>query len=1127
MASGEIDTESEMTNATSFKDSARKGGIKGGVQYTIKKIDRLINGEPVDMLPPSVRKAARAANVDDFRAQLHNESTTEKSLFGLGPRLWRRSGEKLKPEFKNVYPRFESWWLAFAKRQMQLYPPEKYPFGPGEKSPVYSQWEMARSFYENGQVKIAKVRAAFDDPQFYNTTMMFIEHEATLKMHAIAVKKEFARTFKSGGVIRRDKVRGSAPDAEQMLAAGLELDAVIMLIALVASATGFVPLALLSPVFFAGLQGAAGMVGGAAIWELGRDGVKRLIDGIRKNGDIRVFTQACEASLNEIRSQPGVMKHMKDVYGLDPAQITINPTTQRPEFTGGTTSNSWEAIQDDLNSDIRLREMFLTDLVKVDRKRAHALTEQFLTESDGNWLQRFMKRENKFIVNQTGARYEEEVLAMFDSLRVTGWPERGINPNVPLDHAHQAHLQMLYMEASRRVLRTKANKKFDLLFEDQKLQAMLDDGVEAKTDKKTNVIGNRRESLSRGITEPDGRVTKEGVARTKLKEQAVETQKRAQILINGALAEGGNPPKVGLIGMEKTISPTEVNGLFKRKELVGSAFTDIVSSLRKQGFRAEAQAIETDNTFQTVADAEAAVFSRKTNLENTTLPPYNIGGGLEQAAETDRVAALEKIRLNNQDYTGKGGDAAREAARQAVEQTKTTRMATIERERNKFIEQVQDLENLLVKIRQKREEIQSQFDALSLLRSERVEIANTPEEMQAAYERVGTSGFAPGGMIIADDDLSKYGQTGYLMRDYFGQTQFQAARAALWPATEDEKFENQKIILLAVAEVKAKEIYHANTGVDLYANPTPVQIEIVGVRGGATGAITKEQLIALPPHRVREILDANAADLPVYSALNADQRLTQIKELQHLETQRYVARQKALELTKAAHTVVVAQLGKAVEQVDRICDAKMETIALVEAFLGDRGAAYHEVRNMMTTESLERYAYGASVQASPNMTPIDKKGYSLAERQGNFPRGFLDFLRDIFKYHELGRDLDKAKIDNKGPDKLYDVLIDALGGTASAQMNIANMIVDSFQPTIPPGEGFRRFVTPPALDVHTLPFTTVMSILAYRNDPTRINPPAGALPIQYADPLTTQDMLSIVQKIAGTIADSTAGSAII
>jgi hypothetical protein len=101
MAGGEIDTDTEMTGATSFKDTTKKRGVRGGVDYVVKKVDRLINGEPVDMLPPSVRKAARTATVDDFRAQMHNTRDTE----GRKLLRWRRKGEKLEPEFKNVYPK--------------------------------------------------------------------------------------------------------------------------------------------------------------------------------------------------------------------------------------------------------------------------------------------------------------------------------------------------------------------------------------------------------------------------------------------------------------------------------------------------------------------------------------------------------------------------------------------------------------------------------------------------------------------------------------------------------------------------------------------------------------------------------------------------------------------------------------------------------------------------------------------------------------------------------------------------------------------------------------------------------------------------------------------------------------
>jgi hypothetical protein len=812
------------------------------------------------------------------------------------------------------------------------------------------------------------------------------------------------------------------------------------------------------------------------------------------------------------------MQHMISVYGIDPTQITFNIRTGFPELAQGTTSNSWEAIQEDLNGDIRLREQFLTDLVRVDRKRAHALTEQFLTEGP---QKRFGRRAvaSPFIVNQTGARYEEEILQMFDHLRSVGWPERGIAAGIPLDHARQLELQMLYMEASRRVLATKASAKFAPILEDIAINTAITDGVEQKT----KAVSNRRENLKRGTIGTDGKVIGEGAARTKLKEQAEKTKKRAQGLIDGAPAEGGNPPKDGLSQMEKSISPSEPDGLFKRREVAASAFTTIVNELRAQGFYAEAQVIEDSNTVTNIGQAETAVRTRKTNIETVTLPPYAINGAHEQQAETDRQTALAAIAVSGA-YTGKGGDAAKEVARQAVDQTKATRMTAIEQERNRIKQQIQDLENLLNAIKQQKQEVQSQFDTLSPLRPERIKIANTPEEMQAAYERVGTP---PGAAaIIPDVNLSQYGQTGNLINDYIALPSFVAQRppvGTLWAVAEDEKFENQKIILLAVAETKAKEIYMANTGKDLYAAPTAVQTEIIGVRGGVTGAITKEQLITLPAHRVRELLDAQAGAFPNYNALTPVDKLAQIKEIQDLETQRYVARQKALEGTKIAHNTVIAELVKAVEKVDETCDAQEETISLVEKFLEDRANVYKEVRHMMATESLGRYHKGASVQADPNMTPNEKAAYCLAERQANLPRGFQDFLRDIFKYHELGRGLDSASIVKIGPDKLYTVLINALGGPANAQRNVANMIVDSFQPRMPPGEGFRRLVIPPGVDVHAMPFGQVIAILEYRNNPTVPIPP-NALAIPHPDPLTTQDMMSIVENIAGTIADRIAGS---
>lgn len=147
------------------------------------------------------------------------------------------------------------------------------------------------------------------------------------------------------------------------------------------------------------------------------------------------------------------------------------------------------------------------------------------------------------------------------------------------------------------------------------------------------------------------------------------------------------------------------------------------------------------------------------------------------------------------------------------------------------------------------------------------------------------------------------------------------------------------------------------------------------------------------------------------------------------------------------------------------------------------------------------------------------------------PRGFHDFLRDVFKYHELGRDVQEAgEIANLSPEKAYVTLIRALGGPQNAQRNVAHMIVDSFPPTTPPGEGFRRFITPPLPlpDIHHMTFSYVMKVLAYRNNP--VPPPpaygqvAAATMIPYADALTTQDMLSIVQNVADTIAKRTAAT---
>lgn len=1110
-------TEDRTVNSTLFGETSkkRKGGLKGGVQSVASKINELINGEPVDLLPASVRKAADKATVDDFRTGLHNTKTTE----GRRWLRWARKTEQEQPEFKRVYPEFESWWMGFAKRQMQLFPPETHPFGPGEKSPMYPQWVLARSFSEGGQVKLAKIRKAFDDPQFYNTTMMFIEHEATLKMHALAVKKEFERSFKKGDIIRKNTVGRSSPSAETLLAAGLELDAVIMLFALVSSATGFVPMAMLSPVFVAGLHGAVGMLGGAAVWELGKDGIKRLIDGIRKNGDIRVFTKACADSLAEIKSQPTVMQHMKQVYGIDASQITFNRATGMPEFAQGTTSNSWEAIQKDLNEDIKLREMFLTDLVRVDRKRAHALTEQFLTEGPQKSILR-PDRPNPFIVNQTGARYEQEVLSMFDQLRATGWPERNIGPNVPLDPGRQLELQTLYMEASRRVLKEKADAKFSAILVDIASDTMVVDGVEQKT----NTVQNRKDNLKKGTKGADGKMEGEGFTRTALKAKALEAKEKAQSLIDGAPAKDGDPAKVGLSQMEKAISPTEAGGLFKRREAVQGVFTDVASSLRAQSFYTEAKAVADDNSLKAIDDATSAVSTKKNTLETTTLLPYIEQGSEEQAAKTAYDTTLVAISTDPA-YTGKGRQAG-EAAKQAAEQTYKNRMATIEQEREKIKNQIQKLEGLLDELKQKRKEIQDQYDAMSSMRPERVEIANTPQHMRDAYERVGTTTAAPPVILIPDGALRDYGQTGNQMSDYVLLPGFTANRP--WAQTEDDKYENQKIILLAVAEAKAKDVYKANTGVDLHAAPIGAHLDMVGVPG-SPGQLTVEQLITIPAGRVKEIMDTQTTT--TYSTLSDVQKLQAIRDAQNLETQRYVARQKALAETMATQGSVVAQRNKDIEAVDQTCDQRIEEIALVQKFLEDRGNVYKEVRGMMTTESLNRYADGGSIANSTTMTPDQKEEYLLVERNSQMPRGFHDFLRDVFKYHELGRDVQEAgEIANLSPEKAYVTLIRALGGPQNAQRNVAHMIVDSFPPTTPPGEGFRRFITPPLPlpDIHHMTFSYVMKVLAYRNNP--VPPPpaygqvAAATMIPYADALTTQDMLSIVQNVADTIAKRTAAT---
>lgn len=1095
--------------------------LKGGAEDRIRdsKIVNALIGEKEDPVPLDVRRANADVLASTYRAQIHNTDETEGTK---GMRFWRRKGKEVKPNIERVYPKFEEWWRGFAERMMKLYPPETHPFGPGEKSPIYFKWQMARSFYEHGRVQVSKIQEAFTDPEFFNTTMMFIEHEATLKMHALGVRKEFDRIFTSKNVLRADTVGRSRPDMGKLLASGLELDATLAValgtIVLTAATAGVaIPPALVS--MLAGYlgAGAVGMTGFAIFEEMGRDGLRRLFDGLRKNGEIRIFTDTCQTSLQQIQGNAPLADYMRDVYHIDPRQIHIN--NGAVEFVKGTDSTSWIAMQRDLEGDMRLRELFLVDMVGVDMKRAHALTEQFLTQGyprprqgrRPSWLggsRRVGKGADSMIVNQTGSVYEEDVLKKFAELRQTGAPEIGIRGPTALDQGQAARLQLLYIEAGKRVLESRAQPMFSQALTEISINRRDTDGIEAKQ----KTIDKKLQEWGRGTKGDDGKIEGEGSRRKEEKKIAEKTKKQAEQLIDGVPAEGGNPARKGLADREKAMSRTNEGGLFKRQERIMGVYTGIAADLRASGFRKNADMVDSLQTEKAIHDAIDAINKAKNTLEKGITAYTHPHGRLYEQAKKDYEQSIKRINtIPTPERYRKSPNLIIEDKKAALEQYEIVSSA-IKQEYDARNQHIQKLTDLTASLGTKLKELETAQGELGTTRPERIIISQTPKDMHDAYNRVVASP-----STVTSVDLDQYGQTGYGMLELVNKLGAFGIHPSLATVPEDA----QERIILAVAEQKAKQIYQQNTGSDkLHTLATGAHSEILA-------ALTAEQLIVLPAGRVMEIMDK--VTTTTYSALGgAPNKLNAIRDAQHHETQCYVAREKALQQTIEAQRIVVAGLEKAVQDVDKQCDRRLNQIHLVKKFLEDRGNVYREAMSMSSEESLQRYRNGYSVfiAAPTQMRDEDKWEYSFAERRSKLPRGFQDFLRDVFKYHEIGRGLNGVPIDGVNSEILFDTLIDTLGG-ANAQEVVVHAIVRAFEPSGPGANGFRAFLLPaPPINPENLSFPKVMNILLYRTNPTRYPRPAEANVVATPQPITNYEMMNIAGNIINIVASKVQGSGV-
>lgn len=1094
-----------------------RGFIRDKVATPLKNtvLMQTFQKEQLDLSTPGQTSAL----LSDFSVAEHSQVVSEPGPLGSVKRFIG-GGEKYKvqgqeqeriPRLDRVYMEFSKWWTGHAHAIIRAFPG---PDGPGEKHPMFYQWQMAKSITgPDGRVIAKTLAEKFEDPDFYNKTMLYIEHEATMKAHALGIATQMKET-KLGFIKRRrnslgDKVlvpygsSGVSPLVERTLLGGLEAEAglvfLVNAIYFAASVGGYaLPagfLAAFNPIAAAVAIGAVGLAASKVITV---DGLNRMIRSFKSEGEMDHLLKVCKESLAVIKSDKQNCDYMAKVYGVNPNELDISG--QSLTFTEGSTSVGWREIQKDLQAAIKLRELFLTDCVVLERRAAkranrafvemHALTEEFITRNPTGSAE-------KLVANQSGARYQADWLLQFEKLRAQA--------KVPLDSAHIEELQQLYMEAGRQLLSGYATEMFTATDE---TNTVSDQDVWLGEDAVS--LGNKINMLDRRITllkPPDANGKNEGAHRARAKKQANERLSKSKALIDGKVAEGIEPAKKGLHDSIKAIAPDTEGSLMSRKNAVEEIYNQLAETLHTQNISASAREVREK---QSVASLEAAIIEVRAAREKITHPITGEIAILEDA----RIAAQAKSSARRIEivtdpggiYKGvKGGPKQQELDLASHDATWQKAEDGFTKELQKLNDRERALQSLLEDLNVKVRELRGKYEEMSYSRQERSEIIAIPGEMKIAYETIVVTSKVP------ETDLVRYGETGFLMADLLAK-----ATIRPWPIAEDDKHERGMTFLHAVAEARARRSYKNKTGGSITSNVT-IHGELVNK---SKGGLTPEQLVTMS---VQEIFDrmAKKTSLTNYAKLTSDDiKMNVIRNAQQVEVLRYEIRQKALQETIVAHERVNGVLTKQITEIDEQCDRVTSRLELMKSFIGDRATHYREAPYMRQHERLEVYADGMAIDTSPSLKTDDERNrYLTFERNSALPRGLIEFLRDVFKY-----DVDEVGgLSEHDPQKLFVTLLECLNEKPGVNRRIANIIVKSIPYFSSMFNPYLTLSTPLDLD-----FTQVMNILSYYANPAvSVSlpwPPPYAKPITHADPITMSDMKKVIQGISVTILDIATGS---
>lgn len=1013
-------------NATNFFGRIREGEGSFGARVA-SSVGKLGVVEFFRGKAARIDLPTKNADMSNYRTGTHAERPAGERWARGGMKEWLHNPIPERPDLDKVYKDFENYWTNEAKRIQRLFPTR-----PSDASPHFYQWQMLQQFLNSaGQVDRTLVRKAFEDPDFYNVTMIYMDQEAAKKAHGLKLAKQMHECRNALEHINQlgQPYRTEGRDTHETMVMAAEAAATLLAVA-VAAGVAIPPL---TP-FVASL---------VAIAPLGIDAIRRAARNINQD-QMRLLTSACKTSLEVIQGDTAECDYMQQSYGIDPRDIVL--TGNAFVFThGGSASNSWEGIQRDLDADIALRMRFMRDVVHVDTQKVHALTEQFIMDgSHGGALNiskkhgiTIIRQADELVVNQTEAVYEAEVLARFEQLR-----ERD---GVPLDASRSLDLQKLMLKARQQLLTEKANTLFEPL-------------LEAHLKKESKKDEREKGKMAQVIEMRIARLGEAGADRALAQQAATARVTLETSLMQGVTASGSTSGEQGLTQVCDVFSSKTDTSIEGRMAKVNATWRGLVAEARKVP----------DSTGKLTPLIDAIHDQRTTRAVDALSAKIATELGEVQQGYQKAVNEIEQTNTNHQSEIARiNADPKLTADQKNAELTnlntnyKNT-IGPLERQKKDSEDRLKVLGDLQTKVSEARDtidKIEASFSART--DTEYATYTDTTSRMEREWMVANSAQ----GLTAR---LNVYGSTETLTTlksDIDAIAQYGTG----WETNRDKRWN----LLHAIAEAKARTGAQPPSLFDAPNADTMHGIMLSDLGG---------RVFVLSPHEILDELTPKINANNRLNTLSSDEKIVQITQAIGVEKTKFRLRREALKATLELQRREIASAEKEKQTIGQQCEEKQTILKMLKATIGDRANTFGRVAEMLTTGGgIDRYADGQNIQANPSLSEIDKDAYSITEQL--YPRGLIEFLRDIFQHH-LSSDTKDPSI---RPEQQFAALMNAIRRNTRQDIEtvIANIIVDTFP-------GFSDLLDPNIRisknQQHTLTFPQVMAIIACRmnNSPANI-----------------------------------------